>query len=119
MPPSMPPVKMRDLSHQTNCCRGAFPEMLRILIVTLLLLSVGPSGCRMSSTSRTLPNDVSGPGQVTVKATPGDHYDVLVDGKVATRYMYAHDTSTPERRAQTYKPYLHVFDEDGTAPITN
>ena len=32
--------------------------------------------------------------------------------------MYAHDVSTPERRLETYKPYLHVFDADGTAPIT-
>jgi mono/diheme cytochrome c family protein/glucose/arabinose dehydrogenase len=56
---------------------------------------------------------------VTVKDTADAYYDVLVDGKVATRYMYAHDTSTPERRTQTYKPYLHVFDADGAAPITN
>ena len=32
--------------------------------------------------------------------------------------MYAHDVSTPERRVETFKPYLHVFDADGNAPIT-
>ena len=48
----------------------------------------------------------------------GDHLDVLLDGKVVARYMYAHDTSTKERRAETYKPYLHVFDAEGKAPIT-
>jgi methane monooxygenase PmoA-like len=53
-----------------------------------------------------------------LKDTPGDHLDVLLDGKVVGRYMYAHDTSTPERLHDTYKPYLHVFDAEGKAPIT-
>lgn len=48
----------------------------------------------------------------------GEHLDVLLDGKVVGRYMYAHDTSTKERAHDTYKPYLHVFDADGKAPIT-
>jgi hypothetical protein len=51
--------------------------------------------------------------------TAGDHIDVKLDGKVAARYMYAHDTSTKERRVETYKPYLHVFDAAGEQPITN
>lgn len=50
--------------------------------------------------------------------TLGDHLDILLDGKTVARYMYAHDTSTKERRTETYKPYLHVFDADGKAPIT-
>lgn len=50
--------------------------------------------------------------------TPNDHLDVLLDGKTVARYMYAHDTSTKERRTETYKPYLHVFDAAGKAPIT-
>ncbi len=50
--------------------------------------------------------------------TAGDHLDVLLDGKVVARYMYAHDVSSKERREVTYKPYLHVFDADGKAPIT-
>jgi len=50
--------------------------------------------------------------------SPGDHLDILFDGKVVARYMYAHDTSTKEKADLTYKPYLHVFDADGTAPIT-
>ena len=49
---------------------------------------------------------------------PGAYLDVLLDGKIAGRYMYAHDTSTKERRVETYKPYLHVFDAEGKAPIT-
>lgn len=48
----------------------------------------------------------------------GEHLDVKLDGKVVGRYMYAHDTSTKERAHDTYKPYLHVFDADGKAPIT-
>ncbi len=57
-------------------------------------------------------------GPVKLKDTPGDHLDVLIDGKVAARYMYAYDKSTPERLAETFKPYLHVFDAEGKAPIT-
>ncbi len=53
-----------------------------------------------------------------LKDTPGDHLDVLQNGKVIARYMDAHDVATPERRQETYKPYLHVFDETGEAPIT-
>ena len=47
------------------------------------------------------------------KGTPGKHLDVLLDGKVAARYMYEHDTSAKERAYETYKPYLHViFEKD-------
>jgi mono/diheme cytochrome c family protein/glucose/arabinose dehydrogenase len=52
------------------------------------------------------------------KDTAGEHLDVLLDGKPAVRYMYAHDTSSPARQTETYKPYLHVFDAAGSAPIT-
>lgn len=48
----------------------------------------------------------------------GDHLDVTSGGKIIARYMYAHDTSTPAKRGETYKPFLHVFDATGTAPIT-
>ena len=50
--------------------------------------------------------------------TAGDHLDVLLDGKVVARYMYAHDTSDKQRHTETYKPYLHVFDAEGKEPIT-
>ena len=50
--------------------------------------------------------------------TAGKYTDILLDGKIAARYMYEHDTSTPERVAATYKPYLHVFNAEGTEPIT-
>lgn len=48
----------------------------------------------------------------------GTHLDVLLNGKVVARYMYAYDKSTPKRLDETYKPYLHVFDADGKGPIT-
>jgi hypothetical protein len=54
----------------------------------------------------------------TLKDVAGDHLDVLLDGRVAARYMYAYDKSTKERLHDTYKPYLHVFDAEGAAPIT-
>lgn len=49
---------------------------------------------------------------------PGEYLDVLLNGKVVARYMYAHDKSTPKRADETYKPYLHVFDSEGKGPIT-
>src|SRR5207244_7162067 len=49
---------------------------------------------------------------------PGEYLDVLKGGRIVARYMDAHDASTKERRAETYKPYLHVFDAAGNAPIT-
>ena len=60
----------------------------------------------------------AGAAEFSLKDTPGDHLDVLSGGKIVGRYMYAHDVSSPERRLETYKPYLHVFDADGIAPIT-
>jgi hypothetical protein len=54
----------------------------------------------------------------TFGGQPGQTLDVLCDGKVAGRFMLAHDTSTPERKHETYKPYLHLFDAAGQAPIT-
>ena len=53
-----------------------------------------------------------------LKDEPGKHLDVLLDGHVAARYMVAYDKSSPQRLAETYKPYLHVFDADGKQPIT-
>ncbi|MGD0091736.1 MAG: PmoA family protein, partial [Planctomycetota bacterium] len=49
----------------------------------------------------------------------GQYLDVLYNGKIVGRYMYAYDKSTPARLNETYKPYLHVFDAEGKAPITN
>lgn len=49
---------------------------------------------------------------------PGQYLDILLDGKIVARYMDAHDTSTKEKRLETYKPYLHIFDGEGKEPIT-
>lgn len=56
--------------------------------------------------------------EFALKDQPGDHLDVLRDGKIVARYMYAYDNSSKDKLLLTYKPYLHVFDADGTAPIT-
>lgn len=57
-------------------------------------------------------------GALEFKDAEGKHLDVLSDGKVLVRYMYEHDPSSDERHLATYKPYLHVFDAEGKAPIT-
>jgi hypothetical protein len=53
-----------------------------------------------------------------LKDTAGQHLDVLHNGTLVGRYMYALDLSSSERRHDTYKPFLHVFDPQGSAPIT-
>lgn len=46
------------------------------------------------------------------------HLDVKHGDHIVARYMHAVDQSTPEKLHETYKPYLHVMDETGKAPIT-
>ncbi|MHC4643660.1 MAG: DUF6807 family protein [Planctomycetota bacterium] len=53
------------------------------------------------------------------KDTEGEYMDLLFDGRRVTRYMYAYDTSTPQRVFETYKPLHHVFDAQGTNLLTN
>lgn len=53
-----------------------------------------------------------------IRDEEGKHLDVLEDGKVLVRYMYENDLSSEARHHETYKPYLHVFDAEGKAPIT-
>lgn len=48
----------------------------------------------------------------------GAHLDILFGERIVGRYMYAYDSSSSARRHETYKPYLHVFDAAGKAPIT-
>jgi len=74
---------------------------------TLALMMIGGMGSHALMAER-----------IAFKHEEGAHLDVLVDGRVAARYMHAHDTSTEERTHETYKPYLHVFDAEGKAPIT-
>lgn len=56
--------------------------------------------------------------EIEIKDTEGEHLDVVSAGKVLVRYMYQHDTSSGKHHHDTYKPYLHVFNPDGSRPIT-
>jgi hypothetical protein len=47
-----------------------------------------------------------------------DHVAVAHGAAVVAKFMIAHDTSTPERHHDTYKPYLHVFSSDGATRLT-
>lgn len=53
------------------------------------------------------------------KDTKGEYLDLLFGGRKVTRYMYAYETSTPQRVFETYKPLHHVFDAEGTNLLTN
>ena len=57
-------------------------------------------------------------GGFALQDKPGECLDVTLGGKTVARYMYAFDKSSPQRLGETYKPYLHVFDAEGKAPIT-
>jgi hypothetical protein len=46
---------------------------------------------------------------------PGEHLELLLDGKPVARYMVAF---AADRLQDTYKPYLHMLDAEGQAPIT-
>lgn len=62
------------------------------------------------------------PGQTPtfelMESAADGHLDVRAGGKLAARYMFGYDTSTPARTVETYKPYLHVFDASGEQTIT-
>lgn len=51
----------------------------------------------------------------SLQEKPGEHLDILLDGHIAARYMFAHDKANLNA---TYKPYLHIFDAAGEYPIT-
>ena len=53
------------------------------------------------------------------KDKEGEYLDLLFGGRKTTRYMYAYDTSTPQRIFETYKPLHHVFDAFGKNLLTN
>ncbi|MHC4642646.1 MAG: DUF6807 family protein [Planctomycetota bacterium] len=53
------------------------------------------------------------------KDEEGEYLDLLFGGRKVTRYMYAYDTSTPQRVFETYKPLHHVFDTQGKNLLTN
>lgn len=84
--------------------------MVRLPGICLMLLAL-----ILSFAGNSRAGDAAG---FTFADTAGKYLDVLLDGKIAARYMYAHDTSTPATRLETYKPYLHVYDAEGAAPIT-
>ena len=54
----------------------------------------------------------------TFQDTQGKYLDVLQGGKNIARYMYAYDTKDKTTSLETYKPYLHVFSDDGALMIT-
>jgi len=51
--------------------------------------------------------------------TPGKYVELQYGNQPVLRYMdEPYDGSTPERHAQTYKPYYHVFSPDGSRLLT-
>jgi len=82
------------------------PTTIATLLASALLLSPAPSALAQTADG------------FEFKDTPGRHLDVVLSGKPLLRFMYAFDESTPEKRLETYKPYLHVFDPSGELLLT-
>ena len=57
-------------------------------------------------------------GEPQIKVRPGEDVEITQDGKILARFMTAHDVSTAEKRLETYKPYLHVYDASGELRLT-
>ena len=74
--------------------------------------------CMITSATATADTAAADGAGFSLQDKPGQYMDILLDGRVVGRYMYAYDKSTRKRQADTYKPYLHVFDAEGKAPIT-
>lgn len=81
--------------------------MLKLTILCLGLAAPGGADVRLGTR-----------GEFSFQDAEGKHLDVLFDGRIVARYMYAYDPSTKDSLHETYKPYLHVFDTAGKAPIT-
>lgn len=55
------------------------------------------------------------PGAAPAKA---ESVDIRLADRLVGRYVIAHDVSSPARRQETYKPFLHLFDREGRQPVT-
>jgi len=82
-------------------------SMVRLMAVGLVAMLCGCTAMGQTASS-------------DLRWVEGDGYVELVDARgPLVRYMHAHDDSSVERRFETSKPYLHVFDADGRDVITN
>jgi hypothetical protein len=82
------------------------------------ILRRSPSLLVLAATFLSVPFALAADSGFALKDTAGQHLDVLLDGRAVARFMYAYDTSAPQKRDETYKTYLHVFDADGKEFIT-
>ena len=58
------------------------------------------------------------PVRLQAAPAPPESVDIRLAGRLVGRYVTAHDTSSPARRQETYKPFLHLFDAGGRHPVT-
>ncbi len=61
---------------------------------------------------------LSVPARSHAAPTTPEAVDIRLAGRLVGRYVTAHDPSSPARRQETYKPFLHVFDAAGREPVT-
>ncbi len=71
----------------------------------------------VASLSMGLSGLAGGADAMSFEGKDGQWLDVLCGGQPVARYMIAYDPSTSQRRFETYKPFLHVY--DGEQCLTN
>ena len=71
----------------------------------------------VASLSMGLLGSAHGADGMSFQDKDGEYLDVLCDGAPLLRFMIAFDPSTSQRRFETYKPFLHVY--DGAQRLTN
>lgn len=78
---------------------------IAVYLIVVVGLSVGTPGSAQAADGMSFRQN----GNVSL--------DLLLDGTPLLRYMIEYDPSTPQRRFETYKPFLHVY--DGAQRLTN
>ena len=91
-----------------------FRQPKHVLLSLLVLAVLAFFGCKAVDRQANEPQA----SPFTWRDQPQDHLDLLYQGRPLLRYVYAYDTSTDQRRIETYKPFHHVFDPTGEVFIT-
>lgn len=93
-----------SLPPSADLDRSKRPKKLALLLASVILSATSAMAER--------------PAIYSLKDSPQDGYlDILRDGRIAGRYMYAYEEKGP-KRVDTNKPYLHVYDPSGSTPLT-
>ncbi|MBM4003213.1 MAG: hypothetical protein FJ295_08000 [Planctomycetes bacterium] len=105
-----------------SAAKQPVPDARRELTVILPALQPGESlqlTARYTSSDRREPSNDKTARAFRWNDTPGKFADLLFGDRPVLRYMYEKlDETSADRRAETYKPYHHLFDPSGMRLVT-